>query len=69
VRALVDAPVCGCRSLPSGSLGHTLAVADLPPLHGDPFDRLIVAQARAEGLTLVSADANVLRYDVKQLRA
>jgi PIN domain nuclease of toxin-antitoxin system len=43
---------------------HVLAVATLPPIHGDPFDRLLIAQAQAEGLTLVSADAKVTAYGV-----
>ncbi|KAB0680112.1 type II toxin-antitoxin system VapC family toxin [Aureimonas leprariae] len=41
---------------------HAFAVAALPPLHGDPFDRLMIAQARAEGLTLLTSDAVVARY-------
>lgn len=41
---------------------HALAVADLPPLHGDPFDRLLVAQARAEGLDLLTADRTLAAY-------
>jgi PIN domain nuclease of toxin-antitoxin system len=41
----------------------------LPPLHGDPFDRLLVVQARAEGLTLVTADRAMSRYDVPILAA
>lgn len=41
---------------------HALAVADLPPVHGDPFDRLLVAQARAEGLTLLTADRVLAGY-------
>ena len=41
---------------------HVLGVAALPPLHADPFDRLLLAQARAEGLPLWSADAAVLAY-------
>jgi PIN domain nuclease of toxin-antitoxin system len=41
---------------------HALAVEDLPPLHRDPFDRMLLAQARVEGLTLLTADAAVLRY-------
>lgn len=41
---------------------HALAVRDLPPVHRDPFDRMLVAQARQEGLTLVTADALVARY-------
>lgn len=43
---------------------HVLAVADLPRHHGDPFDRLLVAQARAEGLSLVSADGKLAPYGV-----
>ena len=45
--------------------GHTLAVCDLPPLHRDPFDRVLVAQARDLGLRLVTADAQIARYDVE----
>lgn len=41
---------------------HVLAVADLPPIHRDPFDRFLIAQARAEGLTFLTADAAVARY-------
>ncbi len=43
---------------------HVLAVSDLPPHHGDPFDRLLVAQAQAEGLALVSYDAKLAPYGV-----
>ncbi len=35
---------------------HLLALAELPLLHRDPFDRLLLAQAKAEGLTMVTAD-------------
>jgi PIN domain nuclease of toxin-antitoxin system len=41
---------------------HVLAVADLPALHADPFDRLLVAQALAEPLRLITHDAQVARY-------
>jgi len=41
---------------------HVLAVKDLPPLHQDPFDRLLIAQARREGLTLLTVDSRVLAY-------
>ena len=41
---------------------HALAVADLPALHRDPFDRLLVAQAMLLGLTLVTADPAVADY-------
>ena len=41
---------------------HALALDILPPLHKDPFDRLLLAQARSEGMLLVSADTQLLRY-------
>ena len=47
---------------------HALAVADLPPHHRDPFDRILVAQAGVEGLTLVTADAALEPYDVPMVR-
>ncbi len=43
---------------------HGIAAGLLPRHHDDPFDRLLIAQARCEGLTLVSADRMVRRYDV-----
>ena len=46
---------------------HTLAVAELPPHHDDPFDRLLIAQAQLERMTLVSADPFVARYEVDLL--
>ena len=46
---------------------HTLGVLALPLLHKDPFDRLLVAQAREEGLTLVTADQFIHQYDVPVL--
>jgi len=41
---------------------HAVAVAGLPSIHKDPFDRLLVAQAMVEGITLLSADAVVADY-------
>jgi PIN domain nuclease of toxin-antitoxin system len=41
---------------------HGVAVSDLPPLHKDPFDRILIAQARVEGLTLLTVDAWVADY-------
>jgi PIN domain nuclease of toxin-antitoxin system len=43
---------------------HAEVVASLPRHHGDPFDRMIIAQAVSEGLTVVTADAIFERYDV-----
>jgi PIN domain nuclease of toxin-antitoxin system len=41
---------------------HALAVGALPPLHKDPFDRLMIAQATVEGVTLLTSDSIVARY-------
>jgi PIN domain nuclease of toxin-antitoxin system len=46
------------------SLGHSLAFMALPLHHRDPFDRLLIAQASAEGLTLLSQDAAFKPYGV-----
>ena len=42
--------------------GHAAAVEDLPPIHADPFDRLLVAQALQEPMRLVTHDAILARY-------
>jgi PIN domain nuclease of toxin-antitoxin system len=41
---------------------HAVAVEGLPPIHQDPFDRILVAQAAIEGITLVTADPLVAQY-------
>ncbi len=41
---------------------HALAIRTLPPLHRDPFDRILIAQATVEGITLLTADPLVARY-------
>ena len=46
---------------------HGLAVAHLPLHHRDPFDRLLIAQAQQERLTLVTADERIAAYDVATL--
>lgn len=43
---------------------HGLAVKDLPLHHRDPFDRMLIAQARCEGLTIVTSDRAFAAYDV-----
>lgn len=43
---------------------HTLRVGSLPLLHGDPFNRLLVAQAQIEGLTILSRDPAITQYDI-----
>ena len=48
---------------------HGLLVAQLPLHHRDPFDRLLIAQARCEGLTIVTADQRLSEYDVPVIAA
>jgi PIN domain nuclease of toxin-antitoxin system len=54
---------CGLVELPIRSR-HAIEAGGLPLLHRDPFDRMLVAQARCEGLTLLTRDPQVHRYDV-----
>jgi PIN domain nuclease of toxin-antitoxin system len=53
----------GARALPIEH-SHALAAGTLPPLHRDPFDRLLVAQAQLERMTILTADEAVARYPV-----
>ncbi|HUL80427.1 MAG TPA: type II toxin-antitoxin system VapC family toxin [Vicinamibacteria bacterium] len=61
-----EAPSLAVERLGIGRLAvafeHAEATASLPPLHCDPFDRLLVAQARVEGLTLVTRDPSIRSY-------
>jgi PIN domain nuclease of toxin-antitoxin system len=49
------------------NLQHVARVAELPHFHGDPFDRMLVAQALCESLTLVSRDRELAKYGIKLL--
>ncbi len=51
------------------TLAHVLEVSRLAPHHGDPFDRLLIAQARVEGLTLVTRDPLFAKYGVAIIKA
>jgi len=44
---------------------HALHVFTLPPIHRDPFDRLLIAQAQIENLPILTADPQISRYDVE----
>jgi len=46
---------------------HALAAGELPPHHRDPFDRILIAQARAENMALLTADRAFAKYDVETL--
>jgi PIN domain nuclease of toxin-antitoxin system len=54
------------RALPI-TLMHTIAVGELPTHHKDPFDRILVAQARSEGMLLMTEDSEVNKYPVEIL--
>ena len=56
----------GFSSLPI-ELGHALRAASLPRIHGDPFDRMLVAQAQVEGIPILTADPVISRYDVETI--
>ena len=45
------------------------AIHELPPLHRNPFDRMIVAQAQTEGLTIVTADDAIAQYGIPVIDA
>jgi Uncharacterized protein conserved in bacteria len=48
-------------------LSHAFRAGALPRLHGDPFDRMLVAQAQIEGLPILTADPAISRYDVETI--
>jgi PIN domain nuclease of toxin-antitoxin system len=51
------------------TVAHALVAGSLPRLHDDPFDRMLVAQARIEGMTLVTRDARIGLYGVATVAA
>ena len=51
----------GYTEIPIGS-DHAVFIESLPPIHKDPFDRILVAQANVEGITLLTADALVAKF-------
>lgn len=57
---------CGFRHLPI-TADHAVAAGRLPLIHRDPFDRILIAQARCEGLTLATHDPWIHKYDVDLL--
>ena len=50
------------------TIAHAAGVAELPRHHADPFDRLLIAQALAENLTVVTSDTQFQPYDVRLIR-
>ncbi|MGH3864663.1 MAG: type II toxin-antitoxin system VapC family toxin [Pseudonocardiaceae bacterium] len=58
----------GFTALPV-TIEHGIAMLGFPATHGDPFDRLLIAQARCEGYTIITADRAFAAYDVPILPA
>jgi PIN domain nuclease of toxin-antitoxin system len=46
---------------------HITALAGLPVLHKDPFDRILIAQAKAEGLVLITSDRPISEYPIQTI--
>ena len=66
----LDEVLRDCRFTPLPiSVAHALAVRSLPMRHRDPFDRMLVAQAHTEGMTVVTRDPKVLEYAVSNIVA
>ena len=63
----IQQEINGIQVLPI-SLAHVYALEKLPLHHRDPFDRIMIAQARAESLTILSADEIFSQYPVQLLR-
>jgi PIN domain nuclease of toxin-antitoxin system len=59
---------CGFAALPIG-VEHAIAAGRLPLIHRDPFDRMLIAQAQCENLTLVTRDPRCRKYAVPVLPA
>jgi PIN domain nuclease of toxin-antitoxin system len=62
LRAMIDANGWEVLSI---AQSHLEGLSDLPFLHRDPFDRLLIATALSEGMTIVTADENIRGYDVR----
>lgn len=58
----------GLRELPITAM-HSITAGRLPAIHRDPFDRMLIAQAKTQGLTLLTRDEQIAKYDVSLLLA
>ena len=59
---------CNFRELPF-TIAHASALRALPPIHHDPFDRMLVAQAHVESMTLVTRDRLLAQYPISAIAA
>lgn len=51
------------------TIKHTQALKKLPLIHNDPFDRILIAQAKVENLCLMTRDKQIAKYDIKTILA
>ena len=65
---LLDALAANDFGILAITADHAMAAGRLPPHHADPFDRMLIAQAQIEGITLVSVDSRFSEYEVELLR-
>lgn len=49
------------------NMEHSLEIFNLPEIHRDPFDRMLIAQARVEQMTIITSDSSVNQYDVSTI--
>lgn len=61
---MADCEKLGFSVLPIKA-AHLAKLKSLPPIHKDPFDRLLICQAEAEAMTLITVDENIVKYDVR----
>lgn len=61
VEMIADCDIINIKILPIRAF-HFRHLADMPFIHRDPFDRLLISQAMEDGLTLVTVDSNILKY-------
>lgn len=60
---------CRAHEFLDVTAAHAWSVRQLPLVHGDPFDRLLVAQAQVEDLPLITHDRQLERYNIRVIRA
>lgn len=53
----------------SVNLDHVIKLGKLPLYHKDPFDRILISQAKVEGLTLITSDEKILKYKISSIKA
>lgn len=47
---------------------HILSLQELPLIHRDPFDRILIAQSKSENLPLITKDSEILKYDIQTIK-